>query len=90
MRFVLCNPAEGYGFSRALGLLPHGLCSCNRIYQHSELSGPALLLLALIGFGIAFWDYQPQTKVRAAPILLLEVTSKMAFNIHSTYQNTTH
>ena len=31
----LCNPAEGYGFSRALGLLPHGLCSCNRIYQHS-------------------------------------------------------
>ncbi len=37
MRFIgFCNPAEGYGFSRALGLLPHGLCSCNRIYQHSE------------------------------------------------------
>ena len=33
-----------------------------------ELSGPALLLLALIGFGIAFWDYQLQTKVKdAAP-----------------------
>ena len=33
-----------------------------------ELSGPALLLLALIGFGVAFWDYQLQTKVKnAAP-----------------------
>ena len=36
-----------------------------------ELSGPALLLLALIGFGIAFWDYQLQTKVKnAAPAVV--------------------
>ena len=36
-----------------------------------ELSGPALLLLALIGFGIAFWDYQLQTKMQnAAPAVV--------------------
>ena len=36
-----------------------------------ELSGPALLLLALIGFGIAFWDYQLQTKMKnAAPAVV--------------------
>lgn len=33
------------------------------------LATPALLLLALIGFGIAFWDYQIQTKIKnAAPV----------------------
>lgn len=30
------------------------------------LGSSALLILALIGFGIAFWDYQISTKVRAA------------------------
>ncbi len=49
----LRNPAE----FTALRVLPHGLCSCNLSAFH-RLSGPALLLLALIGFGIAFWDYQ--------------------------------
>lgn len=31
-----------------------------------SLSGPALLILAFIGFAIAFWDYQIQSKFKAA------------------------
>lgn len=32
-----------------------------------SLSGSALILLAFIGFGIAFWDFQIQSKLKAAP-----------------------
>ncbi len=35
------------------------------IMANEALSGPALLLIALIGFCIAFWDYQIQTKLKA-------------------------
>lgn len=31
------------------------------------LATPALLILALIGFGLAFWDFQMQSKLAAAP-----------------------
>lgn len=31
-----------------------------------ELAGPALIILALIGFGIAYWDYQIQSKLKVA------------------------
>ena len=31
-----------------------------------ELAGPALIILALIGFGIAYWDYQIQSKLKLA------------------------
>lgn len=30
------------------------------------LAGPALLILAFIGFGIAFWDFQQQTELKGA------------------------
>lgn len=33
-----------------------------------SLSGPALLILAFVGFALAFWDYQIQTKFRTASI----------------------
>ena len=32
------------------------------------ISGPALLILTLIGFGIAFWDFQQQTELRGTAI----------------------
>ena len=32
----------------------------------SAISGPALLILTLIGFGIAFWDFQQQTELKGA------------------------
>ena len=31
---------------------------------NSALSGAALLLIAIIGFAIAFWDYQINTKMK--------------------------
>ena len=38
------------------------------ISANEKLSGPALLLIALIGFAIAFWDYQIQTKFKTAQV----------------------
>ena len=32
----------------------------------AAISGPALLILTLIGFGIAFWDFQQQTELKGA------------------------
>ena len=32
------------------------------------LAGPALLILAFIGFGIAFWDFQQQTELKGAAV----------------------
>jgi PTS system N-acetylgalactosamine-specific IIC component len=32
-----------------------------------SLSGSAMILLALIGFGIAYWDFQIQSKMKTAP-----------------------
>lgn len=37
-----------------------------------ELATPALLILALIGFGLAFWDFQMQSKATAQPALASE------------------
>ena len=34
----------------------------------STLATPALLILALIGFGIAYWDYQQNTELKGAAI----------------------
>ena len=33
---------------------------------NDSLATPALLILALIGFGIAFWDFQQQTELKGA------------------------
>ena len=47
-----------------------GFAAANIVVANSTLSNPALIILALIGFGIAFWDYQIQTKFKtAAPAL---------------------
>ncbi len=46
---------------------------------NESLATPALLILALIGFGIAFWDFQQQTELKGAAVST-EVTSKMASN----------
>ena len=32
----------------------------------AAISGPALLILTLIGFGFAFWDFQQQTELKGA------------------------
>lgn len=32
------------------------------------LATPALLILAFIGFGIAFWDFQQQTELKGAAV----------------------
>ena len=34
------------------------------VMANSTLSGAALLLIAIIGFAIAFWDYQINTKMK--------------------------
>lgn len=36
------------------------------VSSNAALSGSALLLISLIGFAIAFWDYQIQTKLKVA------------------------
>ncbi len=36
------------------------------VTANEALSGPALLILAFIGFGLAFWDYQIQSKMKTA------------------------
>jgi len=47
-----------------------GFAAANIVIANATLSSPALIILALIGFGIAFWDYQIQTKFKtAAPAL---------------------
>ena len=43
----------GFGLALIVGNIP-------------ALAGPALLILAFIGFGIAFWDFQQQTELRGA------------------------
>ena len=66
----LCNPAEGHGFSRALGFFLMGFAAAivfisilSSLVQH--------FCFLLIGFGIAFWDYQLQTKMKnAAPAVV--------------------
>ena len=35
---------------------------------NDSLATPALLILALIGFGIAFWDFQQQTELKGAAV----------------------
>lgn len=35
---------------------------------NESLATPALLILALIGFGIAFWDFQQQTELKGAAV----------------------
>lgn len=34
-----------------------------------DLATPALLILALIGFGLAFWDFQLQSKINTQPVM---------------------
>lgn len=46
-----------------------GFALANIVAGIPELSGSALLLLAFIGFGLAFWDYQIQTKTVPADTL---------------------
>lgn len=43
-----------------------GFAMANIVVANDSLSSPALIILALIGFGLAFWDYQIQTKFKTA------------------------
>ena len=43
-----------------------GFALANIVSASESLSGSALVLLAFIGFAIAFWDYQIQTKFKTA------------------------
>ncbi|MEW8979173.1 MAG: PTS sugar transporter subunit IIC [Symbiobacterium sp.] len=43
-----------------------GFALANLLASIPQLSGSALLLLALIGFAFAYWDYQNQTAVKSA------------------------
>jgi PTS system N-acetylgalactosamine-specific IIC component len=45
-----------------------GFALANIVAGIPALSGSALLLLALIGFGFAFWDYQIQTKFKTVKV----------------------
>lgn len=39
------------------------------VSSNADLSGAALLILAFIGFAIAFWDYQIQTRLKNAEVM---------------------
>lgn len=43
-----------------------GFALANIVKSISSLSGSALLLIAFIGFAIAYWDYQIQTRLKVA------------------------
>lgn len=43
-----------------------GFALANLLASIPQLSGSALLLLALVGFAFAYWDFQQQTTVKAA------------------------
>jgi PTS system N-acetylgalactosamine-specific IIC component len=43
-----------------------GFAMANIVVANADLSSPALIILALIGFALAFWDYQIQTKFKTA------------------------
>lgn len=45
----------GFGFAIIISAIP-------------ALASPALLILALIGFGIAYWDYQQNTELKGAAV----------------------
>lgn len=48
-----------------------GFAAAIIVVSNETLAGPALLILALIGFGIAFWDYQIQSKFKqSAPVVM--------------------
>ena len=48
-----------------------GFAAAIIVVSNEALAGPALLILALIGFGIAFWDYQIQSKFKqSAPVVM--------------------
>ena len=39
------------------------------VMANASLSGAALLLIAAIGFAIAFWDYQINTKMKSTVVV---------------------
>lgn len=47
------------------GFLFAGFAMATIVMASPSLSGPALIILAFIGFAIAFWDFQIQTKFKA-------------------------
>lgn len=48
------------------GFLFAGFAMATIVMASESLSGPALIILAFIGFAIAYWDFQIQTKFKAA------------------------
>lgn len=48
------------------GFLFAGFGLATIVMASESLSGPALIILAFIGFAIAYWDFQIQTKFKAA------------------------
>lgn len=57
LRVMLSRDLWGFYFG--------GFAAAVIVSSNSSLSGSALLLIAMIGFAIAFWDYQIQTKFKA-------------------------
>ena len=43
-----------------------GFALTNIVAAIPDLASPTLLIMALIGFGIAFWDFQQQTELKGA------------------------
>ena len=47
-----------------MGLLLLGFALANIVSASESLAGSALVLLAFIGFAIAYWDFQIQNKIQ--------------------------
>ncbi|MDO5718754.1 MAG: PTS sugar transporter subunit IIC [Tissierellia bacterium] len=60
LRVMLSRDLWGFYFG--------GFAAAVIVSANSSLSGSALLLIALIGFAIAYWDYQIQTKFKASKV----------------------
>ena len=50
------------------GFLLAGFGLATIIMASPALSGPALIILAFIGFAIAYWDFQIQTKFKTSAV----------------------
>lgn len=61
LKFMMSRDMWGFFF------LGFGLAAI--ITNIPALSGPALLILAFIGFGFAYWDYQQQTQLKGAAVV---------------------